>query len=357
MHWLADGSATAYPCTETCRQIAPLFSLDATIEPFRTLAMRRFDWRTKTMVSVDRRLESALGYATDLARQVCTVSGDPLLIDDARISLAARGVLEAIRRHDDAVLFDWLMEVLSYQGIADTIAHDYMERHGRINADEIGQGLARKRLCPKLQSYWQFFGCGYRKSTGNCSEPGHIGRCPLPRHSLRNGRLNQTAYSLFLFFRDVAERDFVAWLDRQLSEADRDRTSNLSVRLAESVVEPLTYIYGASNKVVSMSLAALLLAGDPNRPLWPIAGAAMIAVDTLVHNWLHRTGILKRFHAEHLYGPHCYRENSCADIIRAVSSRIDARRFNPSFPKHFPRFVQHAIWQFCAQAGADVCNG
>jgi len=29
-------------------------------------------------------------------------------------------------------------------------------------------------------------------------------RCPLPRHALRNGRLNQTVYSLFLFMRDVA---------------------------------------------------------------------------------------------------------------------------------------------------------
>ena len=76
MHWLADGSATAYSCTESCRQIAPIFSLDATIEQFRTLAMRRFDWRFKTMVCVDRRWESALGYATDLARQVCAVSGN-----------------------------------------------------------------------------------------------------------------------------------------------------------------------------------------------------------------------------------------------------------------------------------------
>ena len=44
----------------------------------------------------------------------------------------------------------------------------------------------------------------YEKGSGRCSEPGHIARCPLPRHALRNGRLNQTVYSLFLFMRDVA---------------------------------------------------------------------------------------------------------------------------------------------------------
>jgi hypothetical protein len=34
---------------------------------------------------------------------------------------------------------------------------------------------------------------------------------------LRNGRLNQTAYSLFLFVRDVANGDLVQWIDDQLS--------------------------------------------------------------------------------------------------------------------------------------------
>jgi hypothetical protein len=46
----------------------------------------------------------------------------------------------------------------------------------------------------------------------------------LPKHPLRNGRLNQTAYSLFLFIRDIADGDLVAWIDRQLAEPD-DRTS------------------------------------------------------------------------------------------------------------------------------------
>ena len=83
----------------------------------------------------------------------------------------------------------------------------------------------------------------------------------------------------------------------------------------------------------------------------------MVTVDTLVHNFLHRTGILHRFRAGHAYGAACYRPGGCADIIAAVVQRIDARAFNPAFPAVFPRFVQHAIWRYCAQQGFDVCNG
>jgi hypothetical protein len=83
----------------------------------------------------------------------------------------------------------------------------------------------------------------------------------------------------------------------------------------------------------------------------------MIVIDTLVHNWLHRTGILRRFRASHAYGPRCYRPGGCAGIVRQVSARIDARRFNPNFPRNFPRFVQRAIWNFCSQTGFDECNG
>ena len=45
----------------------------------------------------------------------------------------------------------------------------------------------------------------------------------------------------------------------------------------------------------------------------------MIAVDTLVHNFLHRTGILHRFHADHAYGLACYRPGGCADVIEAIA--------------------------------------
>jgi hypothetical protein len=104
-----------------------------------------------------------------------------------------------------------------------------------------------------------------------------------------------------------------------------------------------------------MTLSSLLLAST--KPTWNEVGAHMIAIDTLVHNFLARTGILTRFEAHHAYGMACYRPGGCASIIEAVSGQIDARQFNPAFPRLFPRFVQHAIWRYCSQNGLDVCNG
>ena len=83
----------------------------------------------------------------------------------------------------------------------------------------------------------------------------------------------------------------------------------------------------------------------------------MIAVDTLVHNFLHRTGILHRFDAVHSYGPACYRPRGCAEIIEIIANEIDASQFDRRFPKAFPRFVQYAIWRYCSQRGLDICNG
>ena len=102
--------------------------------------------------------------------------------------------------------------------------------------------------------------------------------------------------------------------------------------MRDAVIAPLREVHGVSDKVLTMALSSLLL-GAPNKlRLWPEVGASMIAIDTLVHNFLHRTGILHRFGAAHAYGPACYRPGGCAEIIEAVADRIDARAFNPGVP-------------------------
>jgi hypothetical protein len=179
----------------------------------------------------------------------------------------------------------------------------------------------------------------------------------LPKHDLRNGRLNQTAYSLFLFMRDLADGDIVAWIDDRLASVGPVPASDRPARLRRALLEPLGYVYGVSNKVLAMALSELLLAGDARRPIWIEAGTVMIAVDTLVHNFLHRTGILRDFGADHPYGARCYAPGGCAAIIERLAGKIDVRRFNPAFPANFPRFVQHAIWRFCSEAGLNRCNG
>jgi hypothetical protein len=112
-----------------------------------------------------------------------------------------------------------------------------------------------------------------------------------------------------------------------------------------------------SDKVLTMALSSLLIGARGQRPVWFATGKAMMAVDTLVHNFLHRTGILESCGSPHAYGAACYAHDGCADIIKNLSKRIDARTFNRRFPRDFPRFVQHAIWRFCAADGLDLCNG
>jgi len=300
---------------------------------------------------------SAIHHAVRLIHAVCGLAGSATWIDDIRADLRADKVQAAIRNRDTAVVFDWLMAALSYQGIADAVAYDYMERHGRAAWRDIDQKLGRGVSCPKLKSYWHFHGCRYEKASRTCAEPEHIGGCPLPSHDLRNGHLNQAAYSLFLFIRDLADGDLIGWIDAQLQTANSPAGPDRLTRMRDSLIEPLREIYGVSDKVLAMALSSLLLGAPKKMVLWAEVGGSMIAIDTLVHNFLHRTGILQRFNANHLYGAACYRPGGCADIIQAVAERIDARQFNPCFPQTFPRFVQHAIWAYCSQSGLDVCNG
>ena len=116
-------------------------------------------------------------------------------------------------------------------------------------------------------------------------------------------------------------------------------------------------IPGTSRIVVSLAAAELLLAADPDRERWVTTGASMVVVDTLVHNWLHRTGCLRRLGAEHTYGPACYGPNGCAAIIEYAAHQIDARQFCPDGPAFFPRLLQKGIWRFCANRSLDICNG
>jgi len=45
-------------------------------------------------------------------------------------------------------LYRWLMETISYQGIANRIASDYLDRHGRVQWADLKNGLI-----PSLADY------------------------------------------------------------------------------------------------------------------------------------------------------------------------------------------------------------
>jgi hypothetical protein len=297
-----------------------------------------------------------LAYAVQLVHATCCLAGSASYLDDIRTDLRRHGIVRAIRDHDTPTLFDWLIEVLSFQGISDAVASGYIAQHGTVRWPDISEALSQRPSCPKLGGYWRFYGCQFHKGSHTCSEPDHIDGCPLPRHPLRNGRLNQMAYSLFLFMRDVTDDDFVGWIDRQLGSVDSQGPDRLGA-LREAIIGPLRNVYGVADKVLAMAMSYLLLSAGKRRPLWLEVGADLIAVDTLVHNFLHRTGILQRLSAEHPYGDRCYGPGGCAAILGLIAAHIDARQFNPAFPTTFPRFVQSAIWRYCAENGLGVCNG
>ena len=279
---------------------------------------------------------SAINHAVRIIHAICGLAGSATWIDDIRADLRAEKVRAAIRHHNTAAVFDWLMAGLSYQGISDQAAYAYMARHGRATWRDIDQKLSRGASCPKLKSYWHFHGCRYEKASRTCAEPEHISRCPLPSHDLRNGHLNQTAYSLFLFIRNLADGDLIGWIDAQLEAANSPPGPDRLPRMAGALIEPMREMYGVSDKVLAMALSSLLLGPPKKMVLWIEVGGTMIAIDTLVHNFLHRTGILARFNANHSYGAACYRLGGCTDIIQTVAKRIDARQFNPTFPQTFP---------------------
>jgi hypothetical protein len=115
-----------------------------------------------------------------LIRQVCQLSGRTNLIAETRASLRAEGVASAVRRHDSAALFDWLITMLSYRGIANRVAADYLERHGQATWQAIESDLHRRPSCPKLKSYWHFYDCRTARNTIAAPSPStsRSARCP-----------------------------------------------------------------------------------------------------------------------------------------------------------------------------------
>ena len=131
---------------------------------------------------------TALAHAVDLIFGTCCLAGAPSVIAD----FSDEDKLNAIGEHDTAALFNLLVTEFSYQGTSDSVAYDYMQRHGTPTWRGIESELSQSSepSCDKLASYWQFSQCRYDKTSRTCSEPDHLDDCPLPTHMLRNGRLN-----------------------------------------------------------------------------------------------------------------------------------------------------------------------
>jgi hypothetical protein len=103
-----------------------------------------------------------------------------------------------------AAATDWPLTGFSYQGVSDQVARTYIEQNGRATWSSLAPAFQGGPRCGRLRSYWHYEGCRYEKGSFSCANPEQVADCLVPRPRLRNGRLNQTAASFFLFVRDVA---------------------------------------------------------------------------------------------------------------------------------------------------------
>ena len=217
---------------------------------------------------------AAIAHAVRLIHAVCGLAGSATWIDDIRADLRADKVQAAIRHRETAVVFDWLMAALSYQGIADAVAYDYMERHGRAAWRDIDQKLGRGVQSPQAQATGISMAAATKRAAGPVPSPSTSARCPLPSHDLRNGHLNQTAYSLFLFIRDIADGDLDRLDRRPTGGRQQSAGPDRLPAWAAALIEPMREIYGVSDKVLAMALSALLLGAPKKLVLWAEVGAA-----------------------------------------------------------------------------------
>ena len=298
----------------------------------------------------------------ELISRICHLSKD-FLKDEEVYSEDIREILRSDKgnKFKTKLLFKELMKALSLQGIGDEVVNSYRRAHGDIIYFQIANRLNRQRkrhrlLCSKLRSFQRFKGCGYRKETFTCNNPIMLLRCPVRRHDLLKGVLNVKAYSFYFYIRDICQGDMISHfnriIERYINTSNPDPSAVIDAR--NDLVADFKLIFGVGDKLANMTLSSFLLADQDNKS-YARVGQTMIAIDSLVHNFLQRTGLLKFYDCHHNYGPGCSKH--CVTVIDSLAKKIDARQFNKAHPPYFPRFIQFSLWRFCTINGENICNG
>jgi hypothetical protein len=74
--------------------------------------------------------DAALTHSRSLILRVCHLAGTAAFIDEAGLGPDGKDLRKAIRTRNTPALFDHLVAALSYQGISDEVAKEFMDRHG-----------------------------------------------------------------------------------------------------------------------------------------------------------------------------------------------------------------------------------
>lgn len=298
-----------------------------------------------TLASGSNRKLTGQQHAVRVLQAIYRLARSDKLLDATAVDPSRAMLRKAIVDCDTATIFAFLCRSFALQGVSDRVALEYMQRNGSPAWQPIEDALRRKPSCPKLTSYFHYAGCNYSKADQRCARPQHFRACPVPAMTMRSGRLNQIAFSTYLFIRDVANGDIVGWLKSRLRR-DWKRPSSVQED-RDRLLTPLREIYGVELKLLSMALSDLLLAAPPRWRAWRKLGSELVVIDSLLHSTLTRTGVLDRYKARHRFGPACYRPNGCAAIVDQVSAEI----------RTTPRALSHAVWRYAAQDVFNICNG
>jgi hypothetical protein len=272
------------------------------------------------------------------------------LTDSPEIEAIVDQMIHGKVHHKSIKLYQYLVEAFLLSGGGDQSNQGYYAKQKlKPTFNRVKQAMEVAQ-CPKLATFETFKGCGYKKTMNRCNEPAFLTTCPLPSFDMKRGALNHMAFSLYFFLRDVAGRDFYTYVTEHFGQAGGAITD-----LLDGFIGKISTIANVGPKLAHMALSCLFLTAYPGWDYRQV-GAHMIAVDTLVHNFLHRTGILASYQLDHPYGPRCHGQNGCLGVIHDLANRIDCREFNPTLPASFPRFIQYHIWAYCGQSGENICN-
>lgn len=97
-----------------------------------------------------------------------------------RYEASEAGVVAAIDAYDAPAIFNWLMNLFSYQGISDEVAGDFMRRQGNFTGGTVDRTSKGNCLCPKLTGYWTFSRCQYQNSHSLAVSPIIFRPVPYP---------------------------------------------------------------------------------------------------------------------------------------------------------------------------------
>ncbi len=87
----------------------------------------------------------------------------PEFLDEIAHRFQEGGIQAAVARRDPSPIIDWLTSLIALQGVSDAAAFSFDAEHGGVTFAEIAAALAAWPSCPRLQCYWTFAACGYRK--------------------------------------------------------------------------------------------------------------------------------------------------------------------------------------------------